>query len=229
MSIITGILIGIGILYTFIIAFSIICFVLDKEIGRIWYYLTCYSFGALFTIRILSLISVTSGSINMYGFQVPVTESFRNTGVFEILNNICGSDSTTLMTMFYINVVLYLIVLFILKMTTNMNTFKIKSIFYCFLLLILASKTTKVWVSYEAYITLFVIAIVLYLFAFFGKNIFKNLKKSLKESATKANSNIKRSLNEARSVSKNNINKNSRQATLNGETYEEENANGDFK
>lgn len=224
MSFLTSVLTGICILYIFIIAYSIYKFIINDSVGQIWYYLTCYSFGALFTLRFLSLVSVTNKAINVYGFEIPVTKSVAKTDVFNMIRSVCSADSDTIMTLFFINIILYLIVLFVLKMVTNMNTFRIKSVFYCFLLLLLVSKTVKVGVSFEAYFTLLVFAIALYLFSFFGKNIFKNIRQSLKESRNSYHRN-----KNSEQIKRSNYDKNSHHTRLNGEYYEKENANGDSK
>lgn len=182
LSVVITFLIFICLFYAAVAAYAIMTFIFDRPFGRVWYYLVCYSFGALFTIRFLSLITVTNNFVNLFGCKIPVTSSFAKTKVFEILHTVCNIDSTAIMTTFYISVILYLLVLFIIKMTTNINAFRIKSVIYCFLLLALVSKTTKVGVSYEAYITLAFISVVLFIISFFGKNMLKNLKNSLKES-----------------------------------------------
>ena len=224
MSFLTSVLSGICILYIFIIAYSVYKFIINDSVGQIWYYLTCYSFGALFTLRFLSLVSVTNKAINVYGFEIPVTKSVAKTDVFNMIRSVCSADSDTIMTLFFINIILYLIVLFVLKMVTNMNTFRIKSVFYCFLLLLLVSKTVKVGVSFEAYFTLLVFAIALYLFSFFGKNILKNIRQSLKESRNSYHRN-----KNSEQIKRSNYDKNSHHTRLNGEYYEKENANGDSK
>ena len=225
MSFLTSVLSGICILYIFIIAYSVYKFIINDSVGQIWYYLTCYSFGALFTLRFLSLVSVTNKAINVYGFEIPVTKSVAKTDVFNMIRSVCSADSDTIMTLFFMNIILYLIVLFVLKMVTNMNTFRIKSVFYCFLLLLLVSKTVKVGVSFEAYFTLLVFAIALYLFSFFGKNILKNIRQSLRESINS----YRRNKNSVEQSKRSNYNKNSHHTRLNGEYYEKENANGDSK
>lgn len=182
MGIITQILIGLGLLYIFIAAFSIVCFVCDKPFNGIWYYITTYSFGLLFTLRFLTLVSVNNNAINIYGINIPVTKSIAKTQIFDVFKTICSSDNETIMLLFLINIVLYISTLFILKMTTRMNTFKLRSVFYCFLLLILASRTVKVGVSFEVYFTLLVFALVLYLIAAFGKNMLSNFKNTIKDS-----------------------------------------------
>lgn len=182
MGIITQILIGLGLLYIFVSAFSILCFACDKPFSGIWYYIISYSFGLLFSLRFLTLISVNNNAINLYGINIPVTKSIAKTQVFDIFKTICNSDNETIMLLFLINILLYISTLFVLKMTTRMNTFKLRSVFYCFLLLILTSKTVKVGVSFEVYFTLLVFALVLYLIAAFGKNMLSNFRNTIKDS-----------------------------------------------
>lgn len=182
MGIITQVLIGLGLLYVFIAAFSILCFACDKPFSGIWYYITSYSFGLLFSLRFLTLISVNNNAINLYGINIPVTKSIAKTQVFDVFKTICSSDNETIMLLFLINIVLYISTLFILKMTTRMNTFKLRNVFYCFLLLILTSRTVKVGVSFEVYFTLLIFALVLYLIAAFGKNMLSNFRNTIKDS-----------------------------------------------
>lgn len=188
--------------YCFVMAYAVFSCIINKPFSKVFYTLTCYSLSLLCIYRVLTLFRVGSILFSFIDEKSLILKTLSRNKTFKSLQELINFNESYIFKWFFICIALYLLTLFVIKMTTSINAYRIKNIIYVGLLVFASYKVAMQPMNIQSYVSLMIFAVILYVVSIFLSNFLTDLRNSFKK-----DSNRKRKLNDKVDESKSNNDK----------------------